>query len=60
MVLSNVPGMKTFNEAADIKGLDLVGIIDCHVPEVIAETQQLILKGDLIEKNQGGFFFCLK
>lgn len=45
------------NEAADIKGLDLVGIIDCHVPEVIAEIHQLILKRDLIENDQGGFCY---
>lgn len=45
------------NEAADVKGLDLVGIIDCHVPEVIAEIKQLIRKGDLTEREQGGLCY---
>ena len=39
------------------KGLDIVGIIDCHSPEVILELEQLLETGQLIEMAEGGFRF---
>ncbi|PQD96844.1 TIGR00375 family protein [Pradoshia eiseniae] len=40
--------------AANRKGLDMVGVIDCHVPEVIGELRMLIEQGDLAELKEGG------
>ena len=40
--------------AATRKGLNMVGVIDCHVPEVIEELQGLIANGDMRELNGGG------
>ena len=39
------------------KGLDLVGIIDCHSPEVIEEIEQLIREGQAHELIEGGVRF---
>ncbi|RWR15033.1 endonuclease Q family protein [Siminovitchia fortis] len=39
------------------KGLNIVGVIDCHSPEVIAEMEQLCEEGRLIEMEEGGFRF---
>ncbi|PKR85977.1 endonuclease Q family protein [Heyndrickxia camelliae] len=39
------------------KGLDIVGIIDCHSPEVIAEIEDLMHSGELREMEEGGFLF---
>lgn len=43
--------------ATSKKGLDLIGIIDCHSPEVIEEIEQLIQEGSAIELNEGGVRF---
>ncbi|MDQ0269319.1 endonuclease Q family protein [Cytobacillus purgationiresistens] len=40
--------------ARNEKGLDIIGIIDCHSPEVIAEIEQLLAKGTLIQSEEGG------
>ena len=40
--------------AATRKGLNMVGVIDCHVPEVIEELEGLIANGDMKELNGGG------
>lgn len=40
--------------ATSRKGLDLVGIIDCHSPEVIKEIEQLIAEGKIQELLGGG------
>ncbi|MCR2820301.1 endonuclease Q family protein [Lederbergia panacisoli] len=37
------------------KGLDIVGVIDCHSPEVILEIENLLEAGKLIELEDGGF-----
>ncbi|MBS4217245.1 TIGR00375 family protein [Bacillus sp. FJAT-49711] len=37
------------------KGLDIVGVIDCHSPEVILEMENLLEAGKLIELVDGGF-----
>ena len=39
------------------KGLDLIGIIDCHAPEVIKELEQMIEKGELYQLGEGGLRF---
>lgn len=40
--------------ATSRKGLDLIGIIDCHSPEVIEEMEQLIQEGKAMELSDGG------
>lgn len=52
MTLENV-----LNVACDVKGLDLIGIIDCHVPEVLLQLQELVNRGECIEKEQGGLYY---
>lgn len=37
------------------KGLDMVGVIDCHSPEVIIEIEQLIHEEKLVKMQEGGF-----
>lgn len=44
-------------EAAFRKGLDLVGVIDCHVPEVLGELRQLIDQGRVEALEEGGLRF---
>lgn len=39
------------------KGLDIIGVIDCHSPEVMEEISYLIRQGKLEELNEGGFRF---
>jgi len=39
------------------KGLDIIGIIDCHSPEVIAEVKMMIARGELTELEEGGLRF---
>ncbi|MDQ6599539.1 TIGR00375 family protein [Bacillus salipaludis] len=39
------------------KGLNMVGIIDSHSPEVILEMENLIESGDLVEHPDGGLVF---
>ncbi|SOB98665.1 uncharacterized protein (TIGR00375 family) [Ureibacillus xyleni] len=40
--------------ATSRKGLDLVGIIDCHSPEVMDEIEQLIDSEEILELPHGG------
>lgn len=44
-------------EASLRKGLDLIGIIDCHVPEVLDELEELIRRGEAEEQQGGGIRF---
>ena len=37
--------------ASERKGLDLIGIIDCHSPEIIEEIEAGILDGEITEKD---------
>lgn len=39
------------------KGIDIIGIIDCHSPEVIEELEQMIESGELHQLNEGGLLF---
>ncbi|MGG0716615.1 endonuclease Q family protein [Robertmurraya massiliosenegalensis] len=43
--------------ARDLKGLHMVGIIDCHSPEVIIEMERLLNEGKLVELEDGGLFY---
>lgn len=40
--------------ASKEKGLDMIGIIDCHSPEVIDEIEELIMQCKMKELSQGG------
>jgi uncharacterized protein (TIGR00375 family) len=40
--------------ARNEKGLDIIGIIDCHSPEVILEIEDLAQKGFVTEHKDGG------
>ncbi len=44
-------------EATQIKGMDMVGVIDCHVPEVLDELQAMVTNGEVIELEEGGIRF---
>ncbi len=44
-------------EASEHKGIDMVGIIDCHVPEIILTLQKLIDRGECEELKDGGVRF---
>jgi uncharacterized protein (TIGR00375 family) len=46
--------LNILNEASEIKGLNMIGIIDCHVPEVLAEIEHAILTGVFTEHQDGG------
>lgn len=52
LILENI-----IREAAEIKGLNLIGIIDCHVPEVIHEFEMLIEEGTVVPQEEGGLRF---
>ncbi|MGE7844046.1 endonuclease Q family protein [Lysinibacillus sp. NPDC093712] len=39
------------------KGLDIIGIIDCHSPEVLAEMEMMLKRGELEELSEGGLRF---
>ncbi|WP_282155682.1 endonuclease Q family protein [Cytobacillus gottheilii] len=42
------------DHARDEKGLNMIGIIDCHSPEVIQEMEMLIAAGEMAETKEGG------
>lgn len=44
-------------EAVHIKGMDMIGVIDCHVPEVLMEIQKLKEQGEVYELEGGGLRF---
>lgn len=43
--------------ARDVKGIDMIGIIDCHVPEIIAQLKQWIAARKAMEHEDGGILF---
>ncbi|WP_284036003.1 endonuclease Q family protein [Neobacillus sp. 114] len=43
--------------ARHVKGLNMVGIIDSHSPEVILEMESLIQSGEVYEHKDGGLIF---
>lgn len=52
LTLSNI-----LHTAKNQKGINIVGIIDCHSPEVIEEIEDLIFEGKLEELSEGGLLF---
>lgn len=44
-------------EASQRKGIDIVGVIDCHAPLVLQEIKQLIADEKAYEKSDGGIQF---
>nr|AAK69611.1 unknown [Bacillus pumilus] len=44
-------------ESSEEKGMDIIGVIDCHVPEVIETLADLLLEGICIERKGGGIAF---
>ncbi|MCM3719679.1 endonuclease Q family protein [Fictibacillus phosphorivorans] len=49
LTLSNI-----LYEAKNKKGMDIIGIIDCHAPEVLEELKEMKETGQLIEYEEGG------
>ena len=43
--------------ASNRKGLHLIGIIDCHAPEVLLEIEELIAHGIITELSEGGLCY---
>ncbi|MFS0863467.1 endonuclease Q family protein [Fredinandcohnia sp. 179-A 10B2 NHS] len=43
--------------STEIKGMDMIGVIDCHVPEVLQELEILIEKGEVYPYEEGGLRF---
>lgn len=39
------------------KGLNMIGIIDCHSPEVILEMESLVSDGNVFEHHDGGLVY---
>src|SRR5699024_1653710 len=44
-------------EASRYKGIELIGVIDCHAPNVIYELKQLLDRGKAKELAEGGIRF---
>ena len=44
-------------EATEVKGMDMIGVIDCHVPEVLSELEKLIEQGEVYQFDDGGLRF---
>lgn len=44
-------------EASERKGMDMIGIIDCHVPEIQTELEELINNGVAKEVEGGGILY---
>ncbi|WP_053367022.1 endonuclease Q family protein [Bacillus sp. FJAT-27245] len=45
------------SHARNEKGLDMIGIIDCHSPEVIVEMESLIASGEMAVQAGGGLLY---
>lgn len=45
------------DEAKERKGLDMIGVIDCHVPEVLVQLGNLVKEGVAKEQSGGGLLF---
>ncbi|MDN4527310.1 endonuclease Q family protein [Fictibacillus fluitans] len=52
LTLSNILEM-----ASSVKGINLLGIIDCHVPEVIDEMEEMLAAGEMMEHPEGGLWY---
>ncbi|GIP20182.1 endonuclease Q family protein [Paenibacillus sp. J22TS3] len=45
------------SEASDRKGIELIGIIDCHSPGVQYDIHQSLDRGDMVELEEGGITY---
>ena len=45
------------SHARDHKGLNMIGIIDSHSPEVLGEMEELLMTGELQEHPDGGLMY---
>ncbi|MEH7883065.1 endonuclease Q family protein [Bacillus sp. JJ1609] len=45
------------SHARDHKGLNMIGIIDSHSPEVLGEMEELLIAGELEEHPDGGLMY---
>lgn len=45
------------HEASERKGIDIVGIIDCHSPVVQHEIESYLERGEMVELDEGGIRF---
>lgn len=52
LTLSNI-----LHTASANKGLDMIGIIDCHSPEVLEELEEHVRTGKMTELAQGGLLY---
>lgn len=43
--------------ACQRKGLQMIGVIDCHSPEVLYELEEMVKRKELIELTNGGLHF---
>ncbi len=53
----NLTLMNIMQEASERKGLDIVGIIDCHAPAVLNEIELAVSQGIALELADGGIQF---
>jgi len=44
-------------ESTEKKGMDMIGVIDCHVPEVLDELERLLSIGEIYQFEDGGLRF---
>lgn len=49
--------LRILQAASHRKGLDMIGIIDCHSPEVMIEIENLLRRGEMTEVGGGGLRF---
>ncbi|GEN45217.1 endonuclease Q family protein [Alkalibacillus haloalkaliphilus] len=51
---NNLTVRNIFDFAKNVKGIDLIGIIDAHSPEVLTEFDQMVKNKEIIELDGGG------
>ncbi|HET7629189.1 MAG TPA: endonuclease Q family protein [Bacillales bacterium] len=52
LTLSNL-----IHDASEVKGLNMIGVIDAHVPEVMEEMRELVAEGKVEAQADGGLRF---
>ncbi|MDR7072621.1 endonuclease Q family protein [Fictibacillus barbaricus] len=48
---------RILSQAKHKKGMDLIGVIDCHSPEVLEELNEMVRDGALVLHEEGGLSF---